>query len=287
MKFTSKVFIDKGWSDDRKYCVTDADGAKYLLRVSPVEKQARRAEVFRRMQKAAALGIPMNAPLDFGLCEEGVYTLLSWIDGEDAETAIPRLPEAEQYALGLEAGRMLRKLHSIPAPAGLPDWETGCGAKIEKRNKNYRDCPYKISGEEHILAYIEENRHLLRGRPQCFLHGDYHIGNMMLEKGKLVLIDFDRCGFGDPWQEFNRLVWCAKAAPAFARGRVDGYFDGEVPADFWRLLALYIAGNALGAVPWAIPFGPGEIHTMLNQAQDVLRWYDNMRNPVPTWYQGA
>ena len=25
---------------------------------------------------------------------------------------------------------------------------------------------------------------------------------------------------------------------------------------------------------------------MLNQAKEVLSWYDNMRNPVPTWYKG-
>ena len=55
--------------------------------------------------------------------------------------------------------------------------------------------------------------------------------------------------------------------------------------DFWRLLALYICSNTLGSLPWAISFGEGEeIQTMRNQAAEVLRWYDNMRNPIPTWY---
>jgi hypothetical protein len=27
-----------------------------------------------------------------------------------------------------------------------------------------------------------------------------------------------------------------------------------------------------------------EIDTMIKQSQDVLRWYDGMMNPVPTWY---
>jgi len=40
----------------------------------------------------------------------------------------------------------------------------------------------------------------------------------------------------------------------------------------------------LGSVPWAIPFGEREVSTMLNQAKDVLSWYNNMENPVPTWY---
>jgi len=58
-----------------------------------------------------------------------------------------------------------------------------------------------------------------------------------------------------------------------------------VPMEFWRLLALYISSNTLSSLPWAIPFGDGEIETMTKQAADVLSWYDNMRNPVPTWYK--
>ena len=65
---------------------------------------------------------------------------------------------------------------------------------------------------------------------------------------------------------------------------VDGYFNGKVPAEFWELLALYISSNMLSSVPWAIPFGEHEVTTMLNQARDVLRWYDGMRSVVPSWY---
>lgn len=35
---------------------------------------------------------------------------------------------------------------------------------------------------------------------------------------------------------------------------------------------------------WAIPFGDEEVTTMKNQARDVLAWFDNMNNPIPTWY---
>ena len=81
-------------------------------------------------------------------------------------------------------------------------------------------------------------------------------------------------------------MWCAQKAPLFASGMVNGYFDNNVPMEFWRLLALYISSNTLSSVYWAIPFGQDEVNTMLNQAKEVLSWYDNMRNPVPTWYKG-
>lgn len=77
-------------------------------------------------------------------------------------------------------------------------------------------------------------------------------------------VEFGECEDGkDPWEEFNRIVWCAQASPLFA---------------------LYISSNTLFSIPWAIPFGECEIQTMFNQAKDVLNRYDNMRNTVPTWY---
>ena len=127
---------------------------------------------------------------------------------------------------------------------------------------------------------------MLHGRPQSYQHGDYHIGNMMVDRtGVLTVIDFDRNDVGDPWEEFNRIVWSAQAAPVFASGMVDGYFDGPIPMDFWRLLALYICSNTLGSLPWAIPFGVDQVEIMQRQAAQVLEWYHGMDCVVPRWYR--
>lgn len=285
IKFTSKHPINKGWSCDQKFCVTTQDNTKYLLRVTPFDKSANRSEMFRMQQKAATLGIPMCKPVEFGTCEEGIYILQTWIDGEDAEDRIPELSDTEQYAYGLEAGRILRKIHSIPAPETQEEWESRFSRKMDRKIRKYGECPVKYENGQAFIDYINENRNLLKGRPQVFQHGDYHIGNMMIDRnGKLQIIDFDRYDFGDPWEEFNRIVWCAQKAPVFASGMVNGYFDCDVPLEFWKLLALYISSNTLSAVCWAIPFGKKEVETMLNQAKDVLSWYDHMRNPIPTWY---
>ena len=285
-KIISRMSIEKGWSGDRKYRAGTADGGKYLLRISPLEKHDRRKREFDKMCEVAALGIPMAQPVEFGVCHEGVYTIESFIEGVDAEKYIAGLPAEKQHSYGLDAGRILAKLHTIPAPADAPAWESRFNAKIDRKIAMYEGCTLKYEGGEAFLKYIAENRHLLRARPQSYQHGDYHIGNMMIDRnGALTIIDFDRDDFGDPWEEFNRIVWCAQAAPAFASGMVDGYFDGEVPMEFWKLLALYICSNTLGSLPWAIPFGEGEIQVMRKQAAQVLAWYDGMKNVVPAWYQ--
>lgn len=118
----------------------------------------------------------------------------------------------------------------------------------------YAECPLHYADGGAFLRCVAENRALLHGRPQCFRHGDYHTGNMRIgQDGRLYIIDFDRFDFGDPWEEFNRIVWSAQCAPRFAAGLVNGYFDGDVPLLFWRLLKLYISSNMLGSLPWRSP----------------------------------
>ena len=283
----SKTLIDKGWSADQKYCAVTADGQKYLLRISSIDRLERKRREHEKMSEVAQLGIPMCLPLEFGICEEGAYSVQSWIDGEDAEDRIMTMDSAAQYRYGLDAGRILAKIHTIPAPLDAPNSETRFNAKIDRKIAMYENCELKYeSGGDAFLQYIAENRHLLRGRPQSYQHGDYHIGNMMIaQDGVLTIIDFDRDDFGDPWEEFNRIVWCAQAAPAFASGMVNGYFDGDVPIEFWKLLALYICSNTISSLPWAIPFGVGEIQVMRKQAAQVLEWYAGMQQVIPTWYQ--
>ena len=226
----------------------------------------------------------MCLPVEFGVCKDGIYSLQSWIDGEGLEKVLPLMSEEEQYGLGLKSGEIVKTIHTIPTPEKQEDWELRFNRKTDHKIKKYLECGLRFNGDEHILRYLEENRHLLKNRPQCFQHGDYHIGNMMLENNELKIIDFDRYDFGDPWEEFNRIVWSAAASPQFASGQLRGYFGGEPPIEFWRLLAFYIASNTLSSIYWAVPFGKSDIDVMIKQSQDVLAWFANMKNPVPTWY---
>ena len=277
--------VDKGWSGDQKYHIWTKDG-EYLLRVSPIQRAARREAEFRRMETVSVLGIPMCDPLEFSIQEEGVCVIQRWIHGGDAEAVLPTLTEEEQYRYGLDAGRILKKIHSIPAPADVHNWEEYFNRKIDRKLEGYHACPLRYEGGEHFIRYLAENRHLLKNRPQSYQHGDYHVGNMMIDsRGVLTVIDFDRDDWGDPWEEFNRIVWCAQLSPRFAGGMVDGYFDGSVPEMFWRLLALYMSSNALSALPWALDFGEKEISVMRRQASEILDWYDNMTRFVPRWYR--
>jgi serine/threonine-protein kinase len=50
---------------------------------------------------------------------------------------------------------------------------------LPETEQAFSECGIQVGGSAAILGYIENNRYLLRNRPQCFNHGDYHVGNLM------------------------------------------------------------------------------------------------------------
>ena len=88
MDFSSKIAINKGWSDDKKYCVTDQNQQKYFLRVSDKDKLDSKKFEFDMMEKVASLGVPMCKPISIELCDDEVHSLHEWIDGNDARETI-------------------------------------------------------------------------------------------------------------------------------------------------------------------------------------------------------
>lgn len=173
MNFVAMEPINKGWSGDKKYCATDVNGTRYLLRVSDIAQYDAKQSEFYMMKKVASLGVPMCQPIEFGICEEGVYSVQSWIDGENAELVISGCSDAEQYVFGLEAGRILRRIHSIPAPADQENWEIRFNRKMNDKIRKYSGCPVKYENGQAFIDYINGNRHLLKNRPQVYQHGEW------------------------------------------------------------------------------------------------------------------
>ena len=214
-----------GWSSDEKYIIKTQDHQQLLLRVAKEDQFAVKQAEYELIEKIASLPVVASRPIGFGRIEGGVYTLYTYLEGECMEDALPSLPLAVQYALGVEAGRALKHIHSLPASPDAPDWEERMNRKMSRKIRAARECPIEIPGREAMISYIEQHRSLLSGRPQCMQHGDYHCGNLILTpEGAVGVIDFNRFDQGDPWEEFNRIVWCAQTAPAFASGRINGYF---------------------------------------------------------------
>ena len=277
--------IVKGWSEDRKYHIRTFDGNDLLLRISALDTYNVRKNEYEILKALSSFDFEFSRPHDIGICSEGVYLLLDWISGDDLIDAIARFHPSKQYELGLEAGRILKQIHDAKITFDIFSWKEHYSGKLSRKLDTYEKCPLKYENGQIFMDVIDSGRSLIAGRPLTLHHGDYHIGNMILStSGHVGIIDFNRSDIGDPWEEFNRIVWDMGKSLQFAAGRIDGYFEGNVPEEFFRLLSLYISSNILSSLPWAIQFGLEQIDIMTNQARQILIDFDFFKHSVPPWY---
>ena len=110
---------------------------------------------------------------------------------------------------------------------------------------------------------------------------------MIIGPDKLLgIIDFNRLGYGDPWEEYNRLVFFSRAASIpFSRGQIHAYFDNHVPDLFFTLMALYTAVETLFGIVWAVSFGEEEIARSLERTTMVFQDYHGFETCLPVWYE--
>ena len=281
-----KELISKGYSEEVKYKVI-AD-KKYFLKISPLSfikiKQL-------ELNYISDLKNEMKFPklIEIKYKSDSILSLYEWIDGVDFREYVIQLTDKELYQYGIQAGEFLKKIHSIYIEEYSDNWEEYYIKKSMKKIDSFRKVNIKFSEIETFIDYIVTHQYLLQDRPISLCHGDYHVGNMMieLETKKLVIIDFGSLEIGDPMEEFNRMIWNAQLSEEFATGFVNGYFEGEqIPDIFWKLMAYYMACDVVGSIPWAINFGDNQLEIMFKRAKLVLDWFDDFKRVIPKFYKG-
>jgi aminoglycoside phosphotransferase (APT) family kinase protein len=280
--------IAKGWSSDEKYIIETNNGQKLLLRISDISDYEGKKKEFEIVQKYSKLGFAMSSPVDFGICNEGksCYMLLTYVEGRDLEEALPTLTEKEQYLLGREAGKILRKIHSIPIDESDIPKETKQKKKLWQLSK-YEDSPnLRVENDETAIEFVKNNIDLIWKEQPVYQHGDFHPGNLIyMNDGKIGVIDFNRWEVGDPYEEFYKLEsFGIEVSIPYSIGQIDAYFDDEIPTDFWGALTVYCAWSALFSIKWAEKFGQADIDGMVERCHRAFKNYDNFNLIVPKWY---
>jgi len=275
--------LEKGWSHDKKYLLSGSDG-KFTLRISSkksLEKQMEEFDAIASIESADQ----MIRPVSFGTVDEmHSYIIYNYIEGEDLKEVICSLDPMLQYDLGIQAGILLCKIHEVKNP-DFEDVKARYNRKITDKINAYREGTVRMEKLEEYIPFLAENRHLLDERPTVLLHGDYHIGNMILQNDQVYIIDFNRYDFGDPYEEFDRMTMNSSFSPQFSKGLLHGYFKGVPPIEFWSLLKLYAVTNAVGSIPWAQKHSPDSMGFIFKMIDNTLEDYKDTSTPIPKWYK--
>ena len=271
---------------DRKFYVETTRGEKRLLVIHSTEHYDWLEGDFRMCEYIAASGINVMQPVSMGIFHGGAlaYQLYTWYDGEDLAEALTHMNNAEQFSAGKKTGELLRKLHALPPfeETDLEPWEMRFGRRVQNEIQFYNDKAVKCRNGDLFARYLQDNRDLLNNRPMTFTHGDCNTGNLMFTSdGQIGIIDF---GWGnncnDPWWDFREMICNPNLPSYFANGLIKGYFNGEPPPEFFRLLSYYLVFGSLCDSRDYDYIGEDD----QDWSKAYLNWFDDMRNPVPAWY---
>lgn len=280
--------IEKGWSRDEKYHIVSADKQEFLLHLSDKSSFADKKAEFEQMKLLFSHDIPLPEALELGFCADGekVYGLFRWLPGNSVDELFSSLSSNAQYQLGVQAGQILRKIHEIPAPSDILSWREHWENKWQRWILRYQKSSVQYPQGALALDYVAQHLDLLDDVMQTFQHDDFHSGNLILQPdGKLALIDFERWDYGDPYEEFVKNFWFNREhSIPFAKGQFDGYFDGQVPAEFWARIKLYLARECIVSVTWAQDFSNAEVLAMRKRIENILADFDYFTSETPSWY---
>ena len=264
-----------GYSDDDKYLVSTYQNS-YILRLSDISELNRKIYEYEKMKLFHDVYPYTSESISYGTYKNYSYLITSWIEGKH----LKHLSESDYYQYGIKAGEIQREFSKIEQFENNDDSYD----KYLKKLNQYLASSCRIKDDELIIEFIYKNIDLLKNRPSVLAQGDYHIKNMLIaENGALAIIDFDRIGKEDPYEAFYKMQ-LFEPRP-FAKGHLDGYFNHQIPEQFWKIHAVYVAIGTLSAIVWAQEnFGQREVDKMVKRAKQAAIDYKNYELSVPEWY---
>ncbi|HHQ8913994.1 TPA: aminoglycoside phosphotransferase family protein [Bacillus cereus] len=280
--------ISKGFSPDRKYIVTTINNEKYMVRIGDIQEHERRKIEFQILNEMVKRNVKAQRPIEIGILEEeGVYSIFSYIEGEDAKKLLPTYTPKEQYEIGIEAGKDLAKMHTYEAPEDILPWYERAMKKHQKYVEAYKTCGIKIKNDDKIIKFIDENEIYLKNRPNRFQHDDFHLENIIVRDGKYVgVVDFNGYDWGDPLHDFVKIALFARdISIPYSIGQIEGYFNGIIPKEFWKLYAVYVGMTVFSSVVWSLRAAPHMLDDTLERLTIVLEDHKNFELLKPIWFQ--
>jgi aminoglycoside phosphotransferase (APT) family kinase protein len=174
--------------------VVEAEAGKALERMRELRDAG--------FSSSAADGISIPDPL--GLVPELSMVIQEDVPGETLRERLARDPEPALLRL---AGRALAKLHRArlrPRPArGVAQHLQRCHPRHWFLASAFPDLADAIEGVVRRAFEIEAALGSIDATP---IHGDFHLGQVLVADGRAWLIDFDALGRGDPASDVANLI---------------------------------------------------------------------------------
>jgi aminoglycoside phosphotransferase (APT) family kinase protein len=280
---SSFEFIEEGFSADEKWCVDHT----YLVRVSP-NSDRERLKMQGNLINAAHENDP-HIPFvhEIGVLNDKPYMILDYIKGENGRVILPKLSKEVQYRIGQQVGQTLNKMHHISAPTGYSSWDHRWISKVERLLPRFEDIAVGNKRYQKVARFVMNHLHLIKGRPSCVQHYDFHPGNILIHEEQFTgLIDMQKITYADPINEFYKMEYFnVPISKSYSRGVLDGYHENKgIPDSFWELHRLYAAIHIMSAEVWANEIALDQQDRFKIYTDFTINQFNDFNLLIPKWY---
>ena len=184
-------------------------------------------------RKAFVLGIPTAIPYDVVRVGDGYGSVFELLNAKSFAKLLINDPSSFDEVVKMSVD-LLKKIHSTELkPGDMPDMKAvALGWADFLKDHLPAEQAEKLRA---LIAAVPEDHHMM--------HGDYHIKNVMLQDGEVLLIDMDTLCMGHPIFElasmFNAYVGYGEPDPADVSTFLG--IDADVAKRIWETsLRLYL-----------------------------------------------
>lgn len=211
-----------GGHSNLTFGVSDSAGWRLVLRRPPLTAVLATAHDMEREHRViSAFGpTPVACPATLGLCTDETvngapFYVMEFVDGvvlHDRQSTESAVPHDVRLALSHSVVDTLAALHTAdPDAIGLGDLGRRTGY-VERQLRRWQGQWDKTKTRE--LPAMDQThalllRHLPEERYSTVVHGDYRLGNMLIDPDTgtvLAVLDWELCTLGDPLADLGYLL---------------------------------------------------------------------------------
>ena len=183
-------------------------------------------------RKAFVMGIPTAIPYDVVKVGDGYGSVFELLNAKSFAKILNDEPERADEIARLYVD-LLKKIHATELkPGDMPDMKAVVLGWAEFL-KDYLPAD-KARKFYELVEAVPENHHMM--------HGDYHVKNVMMQNGEVLLIDMDTLCMGNPVFEFASIYLAYIGYGELDHTKVSGFIGipWETAGRLWRdTLRLY------------------------------------------------
>lgn len=237
----------------------------------------------------AAQGIPVPAPMNtlsgeamVNLPHGRICSAIAWVNGQAlGESGVPfTLPRNQQIARHHALGALMAQVHAATSALTLPDWFTR--ARWDRDGLTgenpfwgrFWEHPLLQPAEAHALCHARDAlRGFLDGLPNPDIgpiHADVLRENVLVDDGRLSLIDFDDSGIGYRLYDLGTALSQNLEEPYYPDLRdalIAGYGSATV-----EQVEGFILARMLVSIGWAAPRIPLDDPVHRRRIAAALHW---------------